>query len=55
MIIYIGYAGYATYTDNQVVSAIAGIILFIVHLLINYKTIGSLINMVKSMLKKENK
>lgn len=55
MIIYIGYAGYATYTDNQIMSALVGVILFAVHLLINYKTISSLVSMIKGMIKKENK
>ena len=55
LIIYIGYAGYATYTDNQIISAAVGVVLLMIHILLNYKTVGSLCSLIKGMIKKEDK
>ena len=55
LIIYIGYAGYATYTDNQIISAAVGVVLLMIHILLNYKTVGSLFSLIKGMIKKEDK
>lgn len=55
MIIYILYALFATYTDNQLMSAGIGVVLFIIHCLINLPTIKSLIEMGVNMLKQFKK
>ena len=52
MIMYLAYASFATLTDNQLVSALVGIIVFIINLLINLKTVKSLITLGLSMIKK---
>lgn len=51
MVLYIGYALFATYTDNQIVSFIVGLVLFIIHLFINSTTIKSLFEMGIKMVK----
>ena len=52
MIMYLAYSSFATLTDNQLVSALVGIIVFIINLLINLKTVKSLITLGLSMIKK---
>ena len=52
MIMYLAYASFATLTDNQLVSALVGAIVFIINLLINLKTVKSLITLGLSMIKK---
>ena len=52
MIMYLAYASFATLTDNQLVSALVGIIVFIINLLIKLKTVKSLITLGLSMIKK---
>ena len=53
MIMYLAYASFATLTDNQLVSALVGIIVFIINLLINLKTVKSLITLGLSMIKND--
>lgn len=52
MAIYIGYAFYATSTNNQMLSMVIGIIMLIIHCIINYDTLKSLFDLVKGLLKK---
>ena len=52
MIMYLAYASFATLTGNQLISALVGAIVFIINLLINLKTVKSLITLGLSMIKK---
>lgn len=52
MLLYAGYACYATYTENQLVSALVGVLVFAVHILINGKTVKSLLKLIKDALKR---
>ena len=52
MVIYLAYATFATLTDNQIISAIVGLIVFIINIVINIKTVKSLIKMALAMIKK---
>ena len=52
MLFYLSYATFATLTDNQILSAAVGLIVFVINILINRKTVKSLIELVLSMIKK---
>jgi len=52
MIIYLVYATFATITDNQIISAMVGVVVFVINMLINYKTVKSLISLGIAMIKK---
>jgi len=55
MIIYIGYAAFATYTDNQLLSAVVGAVMLIAHCIINANTFRSLVEMAIGMIRKLRK
>lgn len=42
LLMYIGYASYATFTDNEIISICAGLLLIVVVCILNYKTLASL-------------
>lgn len=44
LILYIGYAAFATVTGNQILSAGVGLVVFLVHMLVNLNTVKDLIN-----------
>ena len=53
MAIYIVYATFATITGNQVISAVAGLVCFLINIAINFDTVNSLIVLAKKMLSRE--
>lgn len=55
LVIYLGYAVYATMTDNQVLSAAVGFVVLIIHILLNLKTVKELLLMANNIIFSRNK
>ena len=50
LILYIGYAAFATVTNNQLLSACVGLVVFAINMLLNLSTVKSLVQMALDML-----
>ena len=49
MVLYFAYATYATLTDRQLLSALAGACVFIIHCIVNRRTIEAFLHMIKGL------
>lgn len=55
LLLYIGYAGYATVTDNEMCSIAAGVVLMVALMILNRKTVSALISYAKELFRKKEK